>query len=135
MVRCVIVTQTQWTAVDRYISDLFVPSDPALDALPRIEAEQIGPFDFTFIDADKESYPQYLTWAMKLSRPGSVIVADNIVREGQVVDAGSRDTNVQGVRRFNAKLAAETRVVATAFQVVGSKGYDGFAIAVVAGED
>jgi predicted O-methyltransferase YrrM len=229
VLRCAIVSQTQWTAVDRYISDLFVPHDPALDAaleasakaglpaiqvapnqgkllmmlarmrearrileigtlggystiwlaraltdggrlvtleadpkhaevaraniaraglgkkvdirlgnaldtLPRVEADGIGPFDFIFIDADKEGYPQYLTWALKLSRPGTVIVADNVVRDGQVVDAASNDASVQGVRRFNAKLAGEPRVVATAFQVVGSKGYDGFAIAIVTSE-
>ncbi|HTB13660.1 MAG TPA: O-methyltransferase [Bryobacteraceae bacterium] len=97
----------------------------ALDTLPAIE----GPFDLIFLDADKVSYPEYLHWALKLARPGSVIVADNVVRKGAVIDAESRDQNVQGVRRFHEVLAAEARLSATAIQTVGSKGYDGFTIA------
>jgi predicted O-methyltransferase YrrM len=102
-----------------------VRSGRALDTLPLLE----GPFDLIFIDADKVSYPEYLAWAVKLSRSGSVIVADNVVRKGAVIDADSSDLNVQGVRRFHAVLAAEPRLSATAIQTVGSKGYDGFTIA------
>jgi predicted O-methyltransferase YrrM len=103
----------------------------ALDTLPRLEAERGGPFDLIFIDADKPSYPDYLEWALRLSRPGSLIIADNVVRKGAVVDANSLDANVPGVRRFNEMLAGERRVSATAIQTVGSKGYDGLAIALV----
>jgi predicted O-methyltransferase YrrM len=104
---------------------------PALASLPALAAEGHGPFDLIFIDADKPAYPEYLSWALKLSRRGSVILADNVVRGGAVADAASTDPNVQGVRRFNELLAAETRVSAAAIQTVGSKGYDGFAIAFV----
>ena len=103
----------------------------ALDLLGKIAQEKQPPFDLIFIDADKESIADYFQWALKLSRPGSVIIADNVVRKGAVVDAGSADSAVQGVRRFNEVLAVERRVSATAIQTVGSKGYDGFAIAVV----
>src|SRR6266850_2272129 len=88
-----------------------------------------GPFDLTFIDADKQNNAEYFGWALKLSRPGSLIVVDNVVREGAVVDTRSRDAAVLGVRRLNQLMAAEPRVAATAIQTVGSKGYDGFAIA------
>jgi predicted O-methyltransferase YrrM len=104
---------------------------PALATLPQLAAESRGPFDLIFIDADKPAYPDYFAWARKLSRRGSLIIADNVVRKGAVVDAASTDPDVQGVRRFNEMLAAETRVSATAIQTVGSKGYDGFAIALV----
>jgi predicted O-methyltransferase YrrM len=103
----------------------------AAETLPRLLAEGRGPFDLIFIDADKPSYPDYLTWALKLSRRGSLIIADNVVRNGAVADPNSDDPRVQGVRRFNELLAAEPRVSATAIQTVGSKGYDGFAIAIV----
>ena len=103
----------------------------ALETLPQLAAEGRGPFDLIFIDADKASYPDYFKWALKLSRRGSLIIADNIVRKGAVADATSSDPNVQGVRRFNELMAAEPRVSATAIQTVGSKGYDGFAIALV----
>ncbi|WP_437678946.1 O-methyltransferase [Sorangium sp. So ce131] len=103
----------------------------ALDLLPQLAAEGRGPFDFIFIDADKPSNPDYFAWALKLSRRGSVIVIDNVVRRGAVADAGSDDPNVQGARRLHEALAAEPRVSATAIQTVGSKGYDGFAIALV----
>jgi len=102
---------------------------PALDTLPKLA----GPFDMIFIDADKQSYPDYLPWAVKLSRPGSLIVADNVVRSGAVIDANSADPAIQGMRRFNAALAAEPRLIATAIQTVGVKGYDGFAVIVVDG--
>jgi predicted O-methyltransferase YrrM len=104
---------------------------PALKTLPRLAAESRGPFDLVFIDADKESYPEYLAWALKLTRRGSLIVADNVVRGGAVADPASADPRVRGVRRFNELLAAEPRVSATAIQTVGGKGYDGFALALV----
>ena len=104
---------------------------PARETLPRLAAEGRGPFDLIFIDADKQGYPEYFAWALKLSRRGSVILADNVVRDGAVIDAASDDPRVQGVRRFNELLAAEPRVSATALQTVGGKGYDGFALALV----
>ena len=103
----------------------------ALDTLPQIAAEGRGPFDLVFIDADKENNPEYLVWALTLSRRGTVIIADNVVRNGAVADTSNHDPSIQGVRRFNELLAAEPRVSATAIQTVGSKGYDGFAIALV----
>lgn len=107
---------------------------PALETLPRLEAERCGPFDVTFIDADKPSTPDYFTWALKLSRRNSIIIVDNVVRDGAVIDAGSSDPGVKGMRRFFEMLAAEPRVIATAIQTVGSKGYDGFVIALVIGD-
>ncbi len=104
---------------------------PALETLPRLAAEGSGPFDLIFIDADKPGYPDYFRWALKLSRRGSVIVADNVVRDGEVIDPASADPRVQAMRRFNEVLAAEPRVSATEIQTVGSKGYDGFALALV----
>jgi predicted O-methyltransferase YrrM len=103
----------------------------ALEILPGLVSEGLGPFDFVFIDADKENTALYFDWSLKLTRPGSIIIVDNVVRKGAVVNADSDDANVQGVRRFYEKLAAEPRVSATAIQTVGSKGYDGFAIALV----
>jgi predicted O-methyltransferase YrrM len=96
---------------------------PAIETLPSLR----GPFDFSFIDADKASNPGYFAWALKLSRPGSVIVVDNVVRDGRVVDAKG-DEAIQGIRRMNAMIAAEPRVTATAVQTVGSKGWDGFCL-------
>lgn len=228
VVKGVLVSQDQWTAVDRYITDLFVPSDPILDAalqstaeagmpqinvapnqgqllhilalsiqarsileigtlggystiwlaralppdgtlvtleanpahaevaraniaraqlgdmvqvrvgpaletLPQLAAESHGPFDLVFIDADKVNTPAYFEWALKLARPGSLIITDNVVRDGAVIDTASDDPSVQGVQRFNSALAAEPRVTATVIQTVGSKGYDGLAIALVKG--
>lgn len=98
----------------------------AIETLPELTGE--APFDLIFIDADKVSYPEYFSWAVKLSRAGSLIVADNVVRKGAVIDADSRDENVQGVRRFHELVAADRRVTATVIQTVGSKGYDGFSI-------
>jgi predicted O-methyltransferase YrrM len=103
----------------------------ALETLPRLLAEGRGPFDLIFIDADKEGYADYLDWALRLARRGSVIVADNVVRNGAVASEDSRDQRVEGVRRFNALLAADHRVAAIEIQTVGSKGYDGLAIALV----
>lgn len=103
----------------------------ALDTLPVLAGEGQGPFDLIFIDADKPSYAEYFTWAVRLSRPGTLIVADNVVRKGAVADASTTDPLVQGIRRFNERVAADTRVRATAVQTVGSKGYDGFSLIVV----
>ena len=103
----------------------------AVETLPRIAAENPPPFDLVFIDADKASNAQYLAWALELSHRGSVIIVDNVVRDGAVIDETSRDPTVQGSRRVLELLAAEPRVSATAIQTVGSKGWDGFAIAVV----
>jgi predicted O-methyltransferase YrrM len=103
----------------------------ALETLPQLAADGSGPFDLIFIDADKPSNPEYLRWALELSQPGTLIVADNVVRGGAVADADSGDPSIQGVRRFYELLAAEPRVSATAIQTVGSKGHDGFALALV----
>jgi predicted O-methyltransferase YrrM len=107
---------------------------PALDTLPRLAAEGRRPFDLIFIDADKPGYPDYFAWALRLSRTGSLIVADNVVRKGAVADPASEAPAVRGVRRFLELLAAEPRVSATVIQTVGSKGYDGFALALVTAE-
>jgi predicted O-methyltransferase YrrM len=104
---------------------------PALDTLPQLVAEGRGPFDLIFIDADKENYSGYFTWALKLARPGTVIIADNVIRDGEILDPASSDSRVQGIRRFNQLLANEPRVRATVIQTVGKKGHDGMAIAVV----
>ncbi|MHC5852572.1 O-methyltransferase [Nostoc sp.] len=103
----------------------------ALSTLEQLATEGSGPFDLIFIDADKASNPDYLVWALKLSCRGSLIIADNVVRDGEVVNAASEDPSIQGVRRFNELLATERRVSATAIQTVGSKGYDGFVLALV----
>ncbi|MHB8814497.1 MAG: O-methyltransferase [Steroidobacteraceae bacterium] len=100
---------------------------PGLELLPSLS----GPFDFFFIDADKEGYPDYFRGCLGLSRPGSVMVFDNAVRDGKVIDSASGDPMVQGVRQLYQDIAAEPRVSATAIQTVGSKGYDGFCMAVV----
>jgi len=102
-----------------------------LDTLPQLEAEHAGPFDLTFIDADKPSTPDYFSWAVKLSRPGSLIVVDNVVRHGEVIDPASSDANVQGMRRFNDVMARGSGFVSTVIQTVGVKGHDGLAIALV----
>jgi predicted O-methyltransferase YrrM len=102
----------------------------ALDTLPLL-AQERGTFDLIFIDADKIGYPDYWVWALRLSRPGSLIVADNVVRDGAVVDPGSTDASVQAVRRYHELVAAEPRVTATVIQTVGAKGYDGLSFALV----
>jgi predicted O-methyltransferase YrrM len=101
----------------------------ALDTLPALAQER--PFDLIFIDADKPNNPGYFEWAMKLARRGSLIIADNVVRDGEVIDAESHDEGVAGIRRFYQLVAAEKRVSATAIQTVGAKGYDGFALILV----
>jgi predicted O-methyltransferase YrrM len=108
-----------------------IRTGPALQTLQRLLEEDAGPFDLIFIDADKPSNPDYLEWALELSRTGTVIVADNVVRNGEVADPGSGDASVLGVRRFTELVAGEPRLTATAIQTVGTKGYDGFAIAIV----
>jgi predicted O-methyltransferase YrrM len=105
----------------------------ALVTLPKLQEEGAGPFDFFFLDADKPNNPAYFEWALKLSRKGSVIVADNVVRWGAITDDKSTDPNVKGVRHFLEVVAREKRVSATAIQTVGAKGHDGFALAVVTG--
>jgi predicted O-methyltransferase YrrM len=104
---------------------------PALDSLPVLSCERGGKFDLIFIDADKGNNPQYLEWALKLSRRGSVIVVDNIVRQGMVIEAKSADPDIQGTRRCLEMMAANPRLSAFAMQTVGLKGMDGFAMAVV----
>src|SRR4051812_2653458 len=104
---------------------------PALETLPRLGEEDAGPFDLTFIDADKPNTPEYFSWALRLSRPGSVIVADNVVRDGRLADAGSTDPGVRGNQELHELIAVEPRVTATTIQTVGVKGYDGFTIALV----
>lgn len=103
-------------------------------SLPQLIQEQAGPFDLIFIDADKPSTPAYLTWALRMTRPGSLIIIDNVVRDGAVSNANSADAGVQGLRTALAMLAGDPRLIATALQTVGSKGYDGLAIALVTGE-
>lgn len=105
----------------------------AIESLPLVQQEASGPFDFIFIDADKRSNPDYLRWALHLARPGSVIVVDNVVRDGRVLDAGTDDADIQGIRKFAEMLAAEPRLSSTALQTVGAKGYDGFSISLVLG--
>jgi predicted O-methyltransferase YrrM len=103
----------------------------ALETLPALAEQGAGPFDLVFIDADKVGNAEYLAWALKLSRPGTLIVADNVVRGGAVIDAASDDPSVKGIRRFVEALADDPRVSSTAIQTVGGKGYDGLALAVV----
>jgi predicted O-methyltransferase YrrM len=102
---------------------------PALDLLPGLEAEGAGPFDLTFIDADKVHSPEYFAWALECSHPGSLIVCDNVVRDGALADPDNEDPAIQAQRRLHEMLAAEPRVEATTIQTVGGKGYDGFDIA------
>jgi predicted O-methyltransferase YrrM len=105
----------------------------AVDTLAALAAEGGGPFDVVFIDADKPTNPEYLAWALRLARPGTLIIGDNVVRDGAVADAASTDPNVMGVRSFIDLLSNEPRVRATAVQTVGAKGYDGFVLALVQG--
>ena len=103
----------------------------ALESLSKLVAQGEPPFDFIFLDADKEGYPDYLPWLVKLSQPGTLIIADNVVREGAVIDAANPDPRVQGVRKFNDLVASTPRLDAVTVQTVGSKGYDGFLMAIV----
>jgi predicted O-methyltransferase YrrM len=108
---------------------------PALDTLPQLAAERPDPFDLIFIDADKRSTPDYFMWALELSRPGSLIVTDNVIRDGGLIDPANEDPAVRGAQRFHELLASDRsgaqRVSATTIQTVGSKGYDGFTLALV----
>jgi predicted O-methyltransferase YrrM len=104
---------------------------PALDSLKALAGEGLPPFDLTFIDADKPNNPNYFDWALKLSRPGSLIIVDNVVRKGAVADARSTDPNVTGTRQLFVRLREEPRVTATALQTVGIKGWDGLIFALV----
>lgn len=103
----------------------------ALETLPELAAEGFEPFDFVFIDADKENIAPYFDWTLRLSRPGTAIVVDNVIRDGEVADPNASDPRVQGVRRFHQVLATEPRVTATTVQTVGTKGYDGFTLVLV----
>ena len=107
---------------------------PAAESLPKLKAQLRPPFDLVFIDADKPATAEYFAWSLEMTHVGSLIVVDNVVRRGQVVEPGSDDQNVQGMRRFLDRLASEPRVSATALQTVGVKGYDGFLLAVVTAE-
>jgi predicted O-methyltransferase YrrM len=104
---------------------------PALETLSQLHKEGAQPFDLIFIDADKQNIHAYLEWSLRLSRSGTVIITDNVIREGAVIDPEDPDPRVQGVRRFFEMIAADSRLDATALQTVGSKGYDGFTIAIV----
>lgn len=104
---------------------------PALDSLRKLVADRAEAFDFVFIDADKTGYPDYFAWSLRLSHRGTMIIADNVVRDGAIADAKSDDRAVQAVRRMNEMMAKEKRVDATVLQTVGTKGYDGWAIALV----
>ena len=106
---------------------------PALQVLPQLEAEQADPIDMVFIDADKPSNPEYLSWAFRLTRPGSTIIVDNVVRDGSVLDESGTDAAVIGTRTMLQTMGSDPRLSATAIQTVGVKGYDGLAIAVVRG--
>ncbi|MEK4153857.1 O-methyltransferase [Paenibacillus odorifer] len=103
----------------------------ALEQLSQMKQEGVEPFDFIFIDADKPNNPNYLKWALQFSQPGSVILGDNVIREGEVINENSEDARVVGVREFYDLLAEESRISATAIQTVGSKGYDGFVLGIV----
>lgn len=101
---------------------------PALDQLPQLDADGAGPFDLTFIDADKVHTPDYFAWALEHSRPGSLIIADNVIRDGRLADLSDDDPPIAAQRRFHEQLAAEPRVEATTIQTVGAKGHDGFSL-------
>lgn len=104
---------------------------PAIDAMKALYDGAAPPFDLVFIDADKKSLPDYLDWSIKLSRPGTILIVDNVVRDGKVLDPASSDADIQGVRRMTERIAANPRLSATAIPTVGARGYDGFAMAVV----
>ena len=121
-----------------FAASIEVRVGPALELLPNLAAEGGPPFDLIFIDADKDNYPGYLDWSLRLSRPGTLIVADNVIRGGMVADPACDDSRVRGAQRFLGMLAEAEhagRLTATVVQTVGSKGYDGFALAVGGGLD
>ena len=113
------------------LSNVEVRLGPARATMPQLIEERAGPFDIIFIDADKVGYPDYFRWSLELSRPGTLIIADNVVRHGEILDADTADASNRAIREFNAMVAAEPRVDATVVQVVGIKGHDGLAFAVV----
>jgi predicted O-methyltransferase YrrM len=104
---------------------------PALESLLQLQKEGAKPFDLIFIDADKQNIPAYLEWSLRLSRPGTVIITDNVIRDGAIINAEDPDPRVQGVRRIFEMMSADPRLDATALQTVGTKGYDGFTLAIV----
>jgi predicted O-methyltransferase YrrM len=104
---------------------------PALESLAKLQAEKTAPFDLIFLDADKPNNPAYLDWAIQLARPGTVIIGDNVIREGAILDANNTDPSITGTRTFLERLGRHPRLDATALQTVGAKGYDGFALAIV----
>jgi predicted O-methyltransferase YrrM len=103
----------------------------ALETLPQLDAEGQGNFDLTFVDADKGNLPKYVEWAVKLSHPGGVIVVDNVVREGRLVGSRSTDPNIEGTRQMHELLSRTDSLSATTIQTVGTKGYDGFTLAII----
>lgn len=106
---------------------------PALESLPRLATDPAAPFDLVFIDADKAATPRYFEWALRLSRPGAIIVVDNVVRSGAIADIGDTHPDVVGIREFLDQASRDPRVAITVMQTVGSKGYDGIAVATVLG--
>lgn len=114
-------------------AEVEVREGPALEGLERLATENGGAFDFVFIDADKERIPEYFEWSVRLSRPGALIVVDNVVRDGKLLDERSDDASVRGVRRLFDRIGGDPRVSATALQTVGEKGYDGCLVALVTG--
>ena len=104
---------------------------PAIETLRALHSAGAQPFDLIFLDADKQSLPEYLDWSLKLSRPGTVIIADNVVRDGKVVDTKTDDPHVRGVQRYLERAAREPRLSTTAMPTVGARGYDGFSLSVV----
>jgi predicted O-methyltransferase YrrM len=115
--------------VDRLVE---VRVGPALETLPKLAEEGVGPFDLIFVDADKANIPEYFDWSVRLARPGTAIIVDNVVRNGAILDDSGEKPDVVGVRRLHELLATDSRVDATTIQTVGAKGYDGFTLAIVA---
>jgi predicted O-methyltransferase YrrM len=107
---------------------------PALETLPKLAEEGVGPFDLIFVDADKANIPEYFDWSVRLARPGTAIIVDNVVRNGAILDDSGEKPDVVGVRRLHELLATDSRVDATTIQTVGAKGYDGFTLAIVAAD-
>jgi predicted O-methyltransferase YrrM len=122
-----------WANIDRAAmpQQIEIVVGPALESLPRLADHAGAPFDLVFIDADKANIPGYLEATLKLSRPGTVLVVDNVIRGGHVIDRDTDDPNVRGVRQFFDQVRDDPRLDTTALQTVGSKGWDGFALAVV----
>lgn len=116
------------------LGNVAVMLGPARASMPALVLEKAGPFDVIFIDADKVGYPEYLRWSLQLIRPGGLIIADNVVRHGEILDGASADESTQAIREFNAMIAADPRLDATVIQTVGVKGHDGLAFAVVRDE-